>query len=135
MRGLRWERFWQRQHRHFFQRERIHRSARTLHFSNRHFAADSQRRLSQNPLRILDSKDERDKKFLPNAPKIVDYLDDESRENFKTITDMLEQLGINYVMDDDLVRGLDYYTGIIFEFMVEDKNLWESATTDRKSVV
>ena len=42
---------------------------------------------------------------------------------------MLEQLGINYVMDDDLVRGLDYYTGIIFEFMVEDKNLWESATT------
>lgn len=90
---------------------------------------DSQRRLSQNPLRILDSKDERDKKFLPNAPKIVDYLDDESRKNFKIITDMLEQLGINYVMDDDLVRGLDYYTGIIFEFMVEDKNLWESATT------
>ena len=42
---------------------------------------------------------------------------------------MLEQLGINYVLDDDLVRGLDYYTGVIFEFMVEDKNLWESATT------
>ncbi|KAI4309904.1 histidine--tRNA ligase [Lactobacillus intestinalis] len=90
---------------------------------------DSQRRLEMNPLRILDSKAEEDKQFLPNAPKIVDYLDDESKENFETITNMLTQLGINYVMDDDLVRGLDYYTGIIFEFMVEDKNLWESATT------
>ena len=42
---------------------------------------------------------------------------------------MLDQLGIDYVIDDDLVRGLDYYTGVIFEFMVEDKSLWESATT------
>ena len=90
---------------------------------------DSQRRLEMNPLRILDSKDEADKKFLPNAPKIVDYLDEESKTKFQTITDMLEQLGIDYVMDDDLVRGLDYYTGVIFEFMVADKNLWESATT------
>ena len=70
---------------------------------------DSQRRLSMNPLRILDSKADEDKQFLPDAPRIVDYLD--------------------YVLDDDLVRGLDYYTGVIFEFMVEDKNLWESATT------
>ncbi|CCI82285.1 histidine--tRNA ligase [Lactobacillus hominis] len=90
---------------------------------------DSQRRLEMNPLRILDSKDEADKKFLPNAPKIVDYLDEESKTKFQTITDMLKQLGIDYVMDDDLVRGLDYYTGVIFEFMVADKNLWESATT------
>ncbi|WP_297819220.1 histidine--tRNA ligase [uncultured Lactobacillus sp.] len=90
---------------------------------------DSQRRLELNPLRILDSKDEADKKFLPDAPKIVDYLDEESKSKFETITDMLEQLGIDYVMDDDLVRGLDYYTGVIFEFMVADKNLWESATT------
>lgn len=90
---------------------------------------DSQRRLELNPLRILDSKDEADKKFLPDAPKIVDYLDDESKSKFQTITDMLTQLGIDYVMDDDLVRGLDYYTGVIFEFMVADKNLWESATT------
>lgn len=90
---------------------------------------DSQRRLEKNPLRILDSKAEEDNKFLPDAPKIVDYLDEESKKNFDTITGMLDQLGINYVLDDDLVRGLDYYTGIIFEFMVEDKNLWESATT------
>lgn len=90
---------------------------------------DSQRRLSMNPLRILDSKADEDKQFLPDAPIIVDYLDEDSKKNFETITDMLEQLGINYVLDDDLVRGLDYYTGVIFEFMVEDKNLWESATT------
>ena len=87
---------------------------------------DSQRRLSMNP---LDSKADEDKQFLPDAPRIVDYLDEDSKKNFETITDMLEQLGINYVLDDDLVRGLDYYTGVIFEFMVEDKNLWESATT------
>ena len=90
---------------------------------------DSQRRLGMNPLRILDSKAAEDQEFLPNAPKIVDYLDDESRENFNKITSTLTQLGINYVLDDDLVRGLDYYTGIIFEFMVEDPDLWESATT------
>lgn len=90
---------------------------------------DSKRRLETNPLRILDSKEEQDKQFLPDAPKIVEYLDDESKANFKTITDTLTSLGIKYVLDDDLVRGLDYYTGVIFEFMVEDKNLWQSKTT------
>ncbi|QNQ83718.1 histidine--tRNA ligase [Lactobacillus sp. PV037] len=90
---------------------------------------DSQRRLTMNPLRILDSKAAEDQEFLPGAPKIVDYLDEESRENFNKITSTLTQLGIDYVLDDDLVRGLDYYTGIIFEFMVEDPTLWESATT------
>lgn len=90
---------------------------------------DSKRRLEKNPLRILDSKDEQDKQFLPDAPKIIDYLNDEARANFDQITGMLDQLGINYVIDNDLVRGLDYYSGIIFEFMVEDKKLWESATT------
>ena len=90
---------------------------------------DSQRRLRDNPLRILDSKDDCDKKFLPDAPKIRDFLDDDSKANFEAILKMLDQLGIDYVIDDDLVRGLDYYTGVIFEFMVEDKSLWESATT------
>ena len=90
---------------------------------------DSQRRLEKNPLRILDSKAPEDQKFLPKAPKIVDYLDEESKANFETITNTLTQLGIDYVLDNDLVRGLDYYTGIIFEFMVDDKSLWESPTT------
>ena len=90
---------------------------------------DSKRRLEKNPLRILDSKDEQDKKFLPNAPKLVDYLDEESKGNFDQILMMLDQLDIKYVIDNDLVRGLDYYTGVIFEFMVEDKSIWESAST------
>ena len=90
---------------------------------------DSQRRLEKNPLRILDSKAEEDQQFLPNAPKIREYLDEDTKVNFEFITNTLTQLGIDYVVDDDLVRGLDYYTGIIFEFMVDDKNLWESATT------
>lgn len=90
---------------------------------------DSKRRLEKNPLRILDSKDEQDKKFLPDAPKIIDYLDKDAKNNFTKITGLLDQLQINYVIDNDLVRGLDYYSGIIFEFMVEDKSLWESATT------
>ena len=90
---------------------------------------DSKRRLEKNPLRILDSKDEQDKKFLPNAPKLVDYLDEESKGNFDQIMMMLDQLDIKYVIDNDLVRGLDYYTGVIFEFMVEDKSIWESAST------
>lgn len=89
---------------------------------------DSKRRLEKNPLRILDSKDEQDKQFLPNAPKIIDYLNKEAKDNFDQITQMLDQLDIKYVVDNDLVRGLDYYSGIIFEFMVEDKSLWESAT-------
>ena len=88
---------------------------------------DSKRRLEKNPLRILDSKDEQDKQFLPKAPKIVDYLDQESKENFDQILKILDQLKINYVIDNDLVRGLDYYTGVIF--MVEDKSIWESAST------
>ncbi|MBC6369514.1 histidine--tRNA ligase [Lactobacillus kullabergensis] len=90
---------------------------------------DSKRRLEKNPLRILDSKDEQDKQFLPKAPKIVDYLDQESKENFDQILKILDQLKVNYVIDNDLVRGLDYYTGVIFEFMVEDKSIWESAST------
>lgn len=90
---------------------------------------DSKRRLEKNPLRILDSKDEQDKQFLPNTPKIIDYLNDDARKNFDQITQMLDQLGISYTIDNDLVRGLDYYSGIIFEFMVEDPSLWESATT------
>lgn len=90
---------------------------------------DSKRRLEKNPLRILDSKDEQDQQFLDDAPKIIDYLNDEAKENFDRILEMLDQLGIKYVIDNDLVRGLDYYTGVIFEFMVEDKSIWQSKST------
>ena len=85
--------------------------------------------MKTNPLRILDSKDEEDIEFVSNAPRIRDYLDDESKKNFEFIIRTLSELKIDYVLDDDLVRGLDYYTGVIFEFMVEDTSLWQSKTT------
>ena len=81
---------------------------------------DSQRRLGKNPLRILDSKAEEDQQFLSEAPKIRDYLDEESKENFNKILASLDKLGVKYVIDDDLVRGLDYYTGTVYETTMLD---------------
>lgn len=92
-------------------------------------SADSQRRLTTNPLRILDSKEDQDKQFLAAAPKIIDYLDDESKAKFEQITQTLTALKVDYEIDNDLVRGLDYYTGVIFEFMVADEKLRASPTT------
>lgn len=90
---------------------------------------DSKRRLTTNPLRILDSKDPKDIQFVEKAPKIEDYLDDESKANLATIKQVLTDLGVNFEIDNDLVRGLDYYTGTIFEFMVDDTNLWQNKST------
>jgi len=81
---------------------------------------DSLKRLSQNPLRILDSKNENDKKILTNAPNILDYLNQESRERFLKITEGLDVLGIKYYIDKNLVRGLDYYCHTAFEFITND---------------
>jgi histidyl-tRNA synthetase len=77
---------------------------------------DSQNRMDKNPLRILDSKDERDKKILENAPLILDYLDEESKLHFQMVTNALDELKIEYIIDSKLVRGLDYYSHTVFEF-------------------
>lgn len=82
-------------------------------------SADSQRRLDENPLRVLDSKEKEDKKAVENAPSILDYLDDESKEHFNSVRQMLELLDIPYVIDTNMVRGLDYYNHTIFEFITE----------------
>lgn len=85
---------------------------------------DSQRRLTENPLRVLDSKEKEDKLAVENAPSILDYLDQDSQEHFTAVQTMLTELGINYVIDDRMVRGLDYYNHTIFEFMTPiDGNL------------
>ena len=81
---------------------------------------DSLKRLSQNPLRILDSKNENDKRILTNAPNILDYLNQESRERFLKVTEGLDVLGIKYHIDKNLVRGLDYYCHTAFEFITND---------------
>ena len=81
---------------------------------------DSQERLSRNPLRILDSKDKRTQEIAQNAPKIIDYLGDESRRHFDLVQQLLRDLGIKYQINHCLVRGLDYYTHTAFEIKSDD---------------
>ena len=78
---------------------------------------DSQRRLDENPLRVLDSKEKEDKVAVENAPSILDYLDEESQAHFDEVRTMLNSLNIPYVIDTNMVRGLDYYNHTIFEFI------------------
>lgn len=80
---------------------------------------DSQRRLNENPLRVLDSKEKEDKAIVEQAPSILDYLDENSQTYFTTVCQMLESLGIDYIIDTKMVRGLDYYNHSIFEFITE----------------
>ncbi|MCE2192837.1 histidine--tRNA ligase [Streptococcus thermophilus] len=78
---------------------------------------DSQRRLEENPLRVLDSKEKEDKVAVENAPSILDYLDEESQTHFDEVRAILDSLNIPYVIDTNMVRGLDYYNHTIFEFI------------------
>ena len=82
-------------------------------------SADSQRRLEENPLRVLDSKEPEDKAAVEGAPSILDYLDEESSAYFTAVRSMLETLQIPYVINTNMVRGLDYYNHTIFEFTTE----------------
>ncbi|MEN8711085.1 MAG: histidine--tRNA ligase, partial [Arenicellales bacterium] len=81
--------------------------------------ADSLRRLEKNPLRILDSKNDAIIELNRNAPDILDYLDDESREHFQRVQQLLDKLGISYVRNPNLVRGLDYYSRTVFEWTTD----------------
>ena len=78
---------------------------------------ESQLRLERNPLRILDSKDEGDQALLRSAPLLIEYLDAESREHFEALCRMLQQQGVPFELNPHLVRGLDYYTHTVFEFV------------------
>ncbi|WP_159545838.1 histidine--tRNA ligase [Streptococcus halichoeri] len=80
---------------------------------------DSQRRLEENPLRVLDSKEAADKEAVKHAPSILDYLDEESQAHFAAVKQLLDALGIAYTIDTNMVRGLDYYNHTIFEVMTE----------------
>jgi histidyl-tRNA synthetase len=77
---------------------------------------DSRRRLERNPLRILDSKDPADRPFIATAPTFIDLLCDACREHFDALRHDLDLLGIRYIVNPRLVRGLDYYTRTVFEF-------------------
>lgn len=84
-------------------------------------SADSQTRLLKNPLRILDSKDKRDREILVDAPKLSDFLSTDSQKNFDTILSTLQDLGIEYEISENLVRGLDYYNDLVFEFVASEE--------------
>lgn len=81
---------------------------------------DSQARLSRNPLRILDSKDQKTQEIVRQAPSILDYLGDRSRQHFEQVQQLLSDLGIVYQLNPSLVRGLDYYTHTAFEIQSDD---------------
>lgn len=81
---------------------------------------DSLKRLDTNPLRILDSKDEATQKLLANAPKLADFLSDASLARFDYFKKGLEALGISFVENPNLVRGLDYYNDLVFEWTSKD---------------
>jgi histidyl-tRNA synthetase len=80
---------------------------------------DSERRLERNPLRILDSKNEAMRELIAGAPLLTDSLDDESRAHFEAVRNSLADVGIGYVINPRLVRGLDYYSRTVFEWVTD----------------
>ncbi|MGE5400089.1 MAG: histidine--tRNA ligase [Ignavibacteriales bacterium] len=82
-----------------------------------HLSEDSRKRFNTNILRIFDSKEENDQHIMEQAPLLIDYLDEESREHFNQVKELLDKAGIPYVVDPRLVRGLDYYTKTTFEII------------------
>lgn len=80
----------------------------------------SKARLEKNPLRILDTKIEKEQALLPAAPKLIEYISSSSRDKYEQLKELLTAVGIAYVEDPLLVRGLDYYTETAFELVSED---------------
>ncbi len=74
-------------------------------------------RMKKNPLRVIDCKADSCKQIVKNAPRTIDYLDEECREHFEELKALLEELEIPYEVDPNIVRGLDYYTKTVFEFV------------------
>ncbi len=90
--------------------------------SKRHaLSEESKKRLVKNPLRILDSKEPEDQELIAEAPKIIDWLSDDSRKYFMHVLEYLDEMEIPYLPEPTLVRGLDYYSDTVFEFFAEDQ--------------
>lgn len=87
---------------------------------------DSQRRLTTNPLRILDSKSEKDQEIISDAPTLGESLDDESKGRFDKVLEILTELDISFSISDKLVRGLDYYSHTVFEFQSNELGAQDS---------
>ncbi len=103
--------------------ERLLYREKLVEYFNQHLELldeDSLRRLESNPLRILDSKNPAMKELIQNAPELMDYMGEDSRNHFTVLTDTLDALNIDYQINSRLVRGLDYYGKTVFEWVTED---------------
>jgi len=96
---------------------------------------DSQERLEKNPLRILDSKDPRDRVHVAGAPKIDAFLSDEARAFFDAVTSGLDAAGVKWVRAESLVRGLDYYRHTAFEFIPDEGSAAASKLGSQSTVL
>jgi histidyl-tRNA synthetase len=96
---------------------------------------DSQERLEKNPLRILDSKDPRDRKFVADAPKIDAFLSDEALAFFEQVTGGLDAAGVKWNRAESLVRGLDYYRHTAFEFVPDEGSAAAAALGSQSTVL
>ena len=96
---------------------------------------ESQERLDKNPLRILDSKDARDKPFLADAPKIDAFLSEDARAFFAAVTSGLDAAGVKWVRAESLVRGLDYYRHTAFEFIPDEGSASAAALGSQSTVL
>ena len=96
---------------------------------------DSQERLEKNPLRILDSKDRRDQRFVADAPKIDQFLSDEARRFFEAVTSGLDAAGVKWQRAESLVRGLDYYRHTAFEFVPDEGSAAAAALGSQSTVL
>lgn len=89
----------------------------------KNMCGDCKRRYEINPLRILDCKVPEDQEIIKGAPKMKDYLSKEANEYFDKVLEVLKKSGVEVEIDDNLVRGLDYYTGIVFEYHMSDDDI------------
>lgn len=100
-------------------------------FINKMSVTDRER-MKTNPMRILDSKDEKIAEINAGAPQSVSSLNAVSKKHFKEVLEYLNEMNIDYDLDHTLVRGLDYYTHTVFEFFTEKKDIPEGATAERE---
>ncbi len=96
---------------------------------------ESQERLEKNPLRILDSKDRRDQRFVADAPKIDAFLSDEARAFFDAVTSGLDAAGVKWTRAESLVRGLDYYRHTAFEFIPDEGSAAADALGSQSTIL
>jgi histidyl-tRNA synthetase len=113
------------------------RAALVTHFREvrGELSEDSQERLEKNPLRILDSKDPRDRDFVADAPKIDAFLSDEALAFFEQVTSGLDAAGVQWTRAESLVRGLDYYRHTAFEFVPDEGSAAAAALGSQSTVL